>query len=119
MRISDWSSDVCSSDLPLSAPPAASLTFAGANIALDEGATIDVRGGGDLNAYEFIPGTGGSRDVLSRLNSDPYSGNNGLQYPYGRQVYAIVPGVSAPGAEVFAPTYSSDYPALSTLKRRW
>src|SRR3546814_14915123 len=99
MRISDWSSDVCSSDLPLSAPPAASLTFAGANIALDEGATIDVRGGGDLNAYEFIPGTGGARAVLSRPNYDPYSGNNGLQYPDGRQVYADVRGVRDAGAE--------------------
>src|SRR3546814_12502142 len=113
MRISDWSSDVCSSDLPLSAPPAASLTFAGANIALYEGATIDVRGGGDLNAYEFIPGTGGSRDVLSRQNSDTYSGNNGLQYPDGRQVYANVHGASAAGRGACDPIDQPDSAAPS------
>ena len=34
---------------------------------MEDGAKIDVSGGGDLFAYEFIPGTGGSRDVLDRL----------------------------------------------------
>ena len=29
------------------------------------GSTIDVSGGGDLLAYEFVPGPGGSRDVLA------------------------------------------------------
>ena len=37
----------------------------GRNIDIAAGATIDLSGGGDLLAYEFVPGVGGSRDVLS------------------------------------------------------
>ncbi len=32
------------------------------------GATIDLSGGGDLQAEEFVPGTGGTRDLLSQYN---------------------------------------------------
>ncbi len=32
---------------------------------LATGATIDISGGGDLQAYEFVPGIGGTQDVLS------------------------------------------------------
>ncbi len=58
------------------------------------GATVDVTGGGDLYAYEFISGVGGSHDVLDRLNDDEFSSKNGFQYPDGRQVYAIVPSLN-------------------------
>jgi filamentous hemagglutinin family protein len=37
--------------------------------ALDLSGTLDLRGGGDLYAYEFTPGPGGSRDVLDPANS--------------------------------------------------
>lgn len=36
---------------------------------LDLGGVLDVRGGGDLYAYEFTPGPGGSRDILDPVNS--------------------------------------------------
>jgi len=49
-------------------------------VAKAEHATIDLSGGGDLKAWEFLPGTGGSRDVL-----DPAASPN---------TYAIVPGLS-------------------------
>lgn len=39
----------------------------GERVAIDSGAVIDVSGGGDLLAYEFVPGTTGTRDVLSAL----------------------------------------------------
>jgi hypothetical protein len=32
---------------------------------IDAGATVDIKGGGDLYAYEWQPGTGGSRDALA------------------------------------------------------
>jgi filamentous hemagglutinin len=42
-------------------------------------ATIDLSGGGDMLAWEFLPGTGGSRDVLDQAVSP--------------NTYAIVPGI--------------------------
>lgn len=41
----------------------------GRAVSLEAGATLDVSGGGDLLAYEFIPGPGGSRDVLAPDNA--------------------------------------------------
>jgi len=53
-------------------------------------------GGGDIYAQEWIPGTGGSRDVLSQFNTSFANGSTtGTQvplYPDGRAIYAIVPG---------------------------
>jgi len=96
----------------LTAPPQAILTFGGSAVTLNSGATVDISGGGDLYAYEFIPGTGGSRDVLDRDNPDEFSGTNGYQYPDGRQVYAIVPGLSSATAAAFDPIYSANYSDL-------
>ncbi|MGL6044105.1 MAG: hypothetical protein ACRC1J_09290, partial [Sandaracinobacteroides sp.] len=94
---------------PLAAPPAASVTLSGAELDAQPGSTIDVRGGGDLYAYEFVSGVFGSRDVLDRFNSDPFSSRNGFQYPDGRQVYAILPSRRADALAVFDPIYSRDY----------
>ncbi|MDT9071420.1 hypothetical protein, partial [Escherichia coli] len=44
---------------PLTAPPAAVLTLAGRTVTTAAGATINLKGGGDDYAYEFIPGSGG------------------------------------------------------------
>lgn len=101
----------------LNAPPQAILTMGGANVKIDSGATVDVSGGGDLYAYEFISGVGGSHDVLDRFNDDEFSSNNGLQYPDGRQVYAIVPSLSHVETSIFGsgqaalydPVYSAQY----------
>jgi filamentous hemagglutinin family protein len=46
-------------------PPAQSVVLDGRAVEVAAGATIDISGGGDLLAYEFVPGVGGSRDVLS------------------------------------------------------
>jgi filamentous hemagglutinin family protein len=45
-------------------PPEKRLSLRSANLNLAEGATVDLSGGGDLYAYEFIAGPGGSVDVL-------------------------------------------------------
>ena len=84
----------------------------GANVNVDSGSTVDISGGGDLYAYEFISGTGGSHDVLDRLNNDPFSSSNGFQYPDGRQVYAIVPSISNAQTAAFDPIYSAQYSDL-------
>ncbi len=100
----------------LDGPPVKVLTLSGKDITLGDGATIDLSGGGDVYAYEFVPGTGGSRDVLSQFNSDQYSANAikgvGYQYPDGRQVYAIVPGLADAPAAAYDPIYSANYANL-------
>ena len=49
--------------------PQKNITIKADKILRDAGATIDLSGGGDLQAYEFIPGIGGSVDVLSTNQS--------------------------------------------------
>lgn len=97
--------------LPLTAPPVGTLALAGNSIDVAAAATVDGRGDakGDIFAYEFVSGTGGSRDVLDRVNIDTFSGNNGLQYADGRQVYAILPKDKADQIAKYDPVYSADY----------
>jgi hypothetical protein len=47
--------------------PAQSVLHDVTSIDFRPGATIDLRGGGELQAYEFVPGVTGTRDVLSPL----------------------------------------------------
>jgi len=95
------------------------LSLNGRDISMAGTATVDLTGGGDVYAYEFVPGTGGSRDVLSRFNNDQYNANfiNGVgyQYPDARQVYAIVPGLSDAPVAAYDPIYSADYAELSSV----
>jgi filamentous hemagglutinin family protein len=72
----------------ISAPPEKRIKLAGPDVKIAEGATIDLSGGGDLYAYEFMPGLGGSSDYL---------GQSG--------VLAVMPGYSASFAPV-DPYYS-------------
>ncbi|HEY4079018.1 MAG TPA: filamentous hemagglutinin family protein [Rhizomicrobium sp.] len=94
---------------PLATPPQKVLALDGTDIKIAVGAGVDVTGGGDVYAYEFVPGTGGSRDVLDQLNPDIFTSNNGYQYPNKRQVYAIVPGLSDNSLAAYDPIYSSGY----------
>ncbi len=57
--------------------PEKRILLDGDSVSKAENATVDLSGGGDLLAWEFLPGTGGSRDVL-----DPSVSPN---------TYAIVP----------------------------
>ncbi|KAG9596919.1 hypothetical protein KCV01_g9323, partial [Aureobasidium melanogenum] len=80
-------------------PPEKSVSIAGDAVAIDKGAVVDLSGGGDLQAVEWIPGTGGSRDVLSQTFTDYSTSQKGVQknqYADGRPVYAIMPGYNAP-----------------------
>ena len=102
--------------LPITATPSGQVKLSGVAVDVGEGATVDGRGGGDIFAFEFVSGTGGSRDVLDRINRDAFSANNfdpvtrtGTQYADGRQVYAIVPADQARSIAAFDPIYSADY----------
>ncbi len=65
----------------ISHPPDKQLSLKGKAIALNQGATVDLSGGGDLYGYEFISGPGGSVDVLD-ANS-----------PNFVEKYAIIPSL--------------------------
>ncbi|MFM9935718.1 MAG: filamentous hemagglutinin N-terminal domain-containing protein, partial [Novosphingobium sp.] len=93
----------------LTAAPVGELHLDGGAINIMAGATIDGQGGGDIFAFEFVSGTGGSRDVLSRTNTDSFSSRNGLQYADGRQVYAILPVSKAGDIAAYDPLFSADY----------
>ena len=100
----DGATDLTGADL--SAPPVKQISINGSQVSLQQGATVDVSGGGDLQAFEWIPGTGGSRDVLSQSQTSYATSTTGTQqplYPDNRAVYAVIPGYSAPvGAHDFA-----------------
>lgn len=81
----------------LKTSPNKMLSINGQQVNLATGATINVAGGGDLQAQEWIAGTGGSRDVLAAYNTS-YATGSATQVPLysdGRPVYAIVKGVQA------------------------
>ncbi|HWM46427.1 MAG TPA: filamentous hemagglutinin family protein [Xanthobacteraceae bacterium] len=68
---------------PLTQPPTKGLVLAGTDVLVTSGATIDTRGGGELQASEWIPGKGGSRDTLATA-------------PGQSTVYALLPWMSDP-----------------------
>ena len=88
------------SNTALGAPPQKQIRLDADSIALAPGARVDLSGGGDLQASEWVPGTGGSRDLLSSTNTS-YASGSATQVPLyadGRTVYAIVPGAQTPVA---------------------
>jgi filamentous hemagglutinin family protein len=74
--------------IPLAGAPAKSIDIAADNVNMATGATVDLRGGGDIQAIEFVSGTGGTRDVLTNLN------------PAAPNTYAIIPGYNPVAAPV-------------------
>jgi filamentous hemagglutinin len=80
----DWLYQTDSSNsLLVNAPPEKKLALSAPQINIKKGSTVDLSGGGDLLAYEFQPGIGGSFDYLDK-NSPTYNGG-----------FAILPGLSA------------------------
>ncbi|ATY34220.1 hypothetical protein CVN68_21530 [Sphingomonas psychrotolerans] len=107
---------------PITRLPTGQLNLAAAAIVEQAGARIDGRGGGDVFAYEFQSGVGGSRDVLDRINRDPYSSNHfdpvtgrGYQYADRRQVFALVPVSQAGKIAAYDPLYSADYGSAGSV----
>lgn len=83
----------------LTAPPLKRISLDGAELSLQAGARVDLSGGGDLQAFEWVAGTGGSRDLLSSFAVSYADGGSGTRAPLyadGREVYAIVPGAQSP-----------------------
>ncbi|NIE85185.1 MULTISPECIES: filamentous haemagglutinin family protein [unclassified Burkholderia] len=92
----------------LSAPPAKYIGLNASHVSLDPGAVIDLSGGGDLQAVEWVPGTGGTRDVLSQYSISYANSTAGVATPVnvgGSNVYAIVPGTQ-PQVAAYDPVYA-------------
>nr|WKF56263.1 hypothetical protein HUO10_000713 [Paraburkholderia busanensis] len=92
----------------LNAPPSKFIGVSGGSVALSKGATIDLSGGGDLQAAEWVPGTGGTRNVLSQYNVSYANNSTGVAIPTnagGSNVYAIVPGAQSP-VSAYDPTFA-------------
>jgi hypothetical protein len=62
-------------DITVSGLPDRGVSLAGNSVAMDSSATIDLRGGGDLLAYRWIPGIGGSADLLGTATRSWSSGS--------------------------------------------
>ena len=77
----------------VTAPVAKEVNLNGASVFMQKGATVDLSGGGDLLAYEWIKGPGGSTDVLNPQSGANLAGVNGYQY-------AIVPTLGSQFAPV-------------------
>lgn len=54
---------------PIDALPQKSVRLSGGAVDVKSGALVNVSGGGDLQAYEFTAGPGGSRDILADKNT--------------------------------------------------
>jgi filamentous hemagglutinin family protein len=53
----------------LTTVPQPTVILSGASVTQDVGSTINVSGGGDLYASEFVSGSGGSTDILTKSNT--------------------------------------------------
>ena len=83
----------------ITAPPSKQIVIQGNDVSLQQGATVDLSGGGELQAYEWVAGTGGSRDVLVQSQTSYAQSSTGQsqpQYPDNRAIYAVLPGYNAP-----------------------
>ena len=97
----DWVYDLNESAVSrFDSPREKSIVLNGEQIDAKPGSTIDLRGGGDLYAYEWVPGPGGSRDFLSNLKDGKESG-----------YYAILPSLGSSYA-----TYDTHYYQGSNLR---
>lgn len=74
----DWVYAVGSKLFDQNALAEKSIRVEGASVDMQAGAKVNLAGGGDLQAYEFTVGPGGSRDILADANT-----------------YAILPGAQA------------------------
>ena len=70
-------------NVTLSGLPEKAVFVSGGKVKLAAGATVDLRGGGDLLASRWVPGNGGSKDLLG---SAAHDWGSGTQYQAGALV---------------------------------
>lgn len=77
----DWLLQFPSINVELNHAPEKKVAINADKIAIRSGAKIDLSGGGDLRAFEFVPGPGGSLDILENAAAEG--------------AFAIVPGIGS------------------------
>ena len=82
--------DPTGTDITTGGVPQKSVFISAGNLTDLAGSSIDIRGGGDLYAYRFVSGTGGTNDILASSNS-----------------FAVIPGY-APNYAPYAPYNPND-----------
>jgi len=70
--------DPAGNDITVSGVPSQAVNLAAGTLITEQNSTIDIRGGGDLYAYRWVGGNGGSKDILAATGS-----------------FAIIPGYTA------------------------
>lgn len=65
-------------DITASGVPLKSINIQGQNVSTAPGSVVSIQGGGDLFSYRFVPGQGGSTDILASSNN-----------------FAVIPGYSS------------------------
>jgi len=111
-------------DITASGPPDRRILIGAQNLNTEAGSQIDIRGGGDLYAYRWVAGNGGSKDVLLGNSSfailpgydalyDPYAPFNPRSEAFGGDPGYINPNLTtgdsiylAPNGRVPAGTYT-------------
>jgi filamentous hemagglutinin len=96
----------------LAAPPEKQISLNGAAVSIASGAKVDLSGGGDLYAYEFIAGQGGSVDVLNPNNLPNHSGAGVVPAGTPIYTYAILPSLNSLYAPI-DPQYSQGSPVAA------
>ncbi|MFC4313824.1 filamentous hemagglutinin family protein [Steroidobacter flavus] len=74
----------------LTALPGKSVNLTAETLDMQEGAVLDVKGGGDLFASEFTPGIGGTKDWTTGYRNEDYEWVNDAS-----NVFAVIPGYDA------------------------
>ncbi|UOA10536.1 filamentous haemagglutinin family protein [Methylobacter sp. S3L5C] len=98
----DWLYPLDSSrNLLKNTPPEKQVILNAPDINLTKGSVIDISGGGDLQAYEFQPGAGGSYDYL-QPGSASYQGGFAIMPSLGTQI-APFDQYESVGTAAFAP----------------
>jgi len=110
--------DPTGTDITADLVPQKSITVSALNVNAQAGSTIDVRGGGDLLAYQFVSGTGGTNDILSWNYEGGWSSTQSYQATQvvsykGSYYYATVTDPSGPPA--VGPDWNKVVPSYAVI----
>jgi filamentous hemagglutinin len=75
--------DPAGNDITLGGVPGKTVNLSAANVVTKDGSTVDISGGGDLYAYRWISGNGGTKDILESSGGFAVIPDYGFDYgPY-------------------------------------
>jgi filamentous hemagglutinin len=91
--------------------PAGAVNLTATSVTTSSGSTIDLTGGGDLYAYRWLPGLGGSYDILNAS----YNANGSLYNSSSSTSFAVIPGYSVPYAPFASYNVNTDTNPINSL----